>query len=351
MPSQDGEAGLLVLQLDQAKVTKPGADGEAPLGAVVEAIRRVAAGQADGGTSHVTGPAGIFADLVTAFAGIDGILLVVAVLAVLVILFLVYRAIALPFLVLLSAVSALALAGFVVYHLAERRAPHAVGPVPGNPVHPGGRRRHRLRVAAGLAVPGGTAPPGVHLAGDAPRLAGLPGADRGLAGTVIIGLLCLTLSELNSNRSLGPVGAIGIAAAFLAGMTLLPVLLLLGRWVFWPRIPHLEPSSTAGAAAADGRGLWATVARFVGRHPRRIWIITAALLGIACLFVPTLKASGTPQTDVFLRHVDSVAGQDVLAEHFPGGAGNPAIIITPAADAAKVAAAAEGRRSQSRLSR
>ena len=29
------------------------------------------------------------------------------------------------------------------------------------------------------------------------------------AGTVIIGLLCLLLSDLNSNRSLGPVGAIG----------------------------------------------------------------------------------------------------------------------------------------------
>ncbi|RSM91855.1 hypothetical protein DMH04_02510 [Kibdelosporangium aridum] len=33
------------------------------------------------------------------------------------------------------------------------------------------------------------------------------------AVTVILGLLCLLLSDLNSNKSLGPVAAIGIAAA------------------------------------------------------------------------------------------------------------------------------------------
>ena len=48
------------------------------------------------------------------------------------------------------------------------------------------------------------------------------------AGTVIIGLLCLLLSDLNSNRGLGPVGAIGIASAFIAALTLLPALLMAG---------------------------------------------------------------------------------------------------------------------------
>ncbi len=34
------------------------------------------------------------------------------------------------------------------------------------------------------------------------------------AATVVIGLLCLLVSELNSNRGLGPVAAIGIACTF-----------------------------------------------------------------------------------------------------------------------------------------
>ena len=49
------------------------------------------------------------------------------------------------------------------------------------------------------------------------------------ATTVVIGLLCLLFSELNSNKSTGPVAAIGIACALLATLTLLPALLVIPR--------------------------------------------------------------------------------------------------------------------------
>jgi RND superfamily putative drug exporter len=74
----------------------------------------------------------------------------------------------------------------------------------------------------------------------------------------------------------------------------------------------------------------------VARHPRRFWAITVVGLAIACLFVPTLKASGTAQTDVFLTDVDSIAGQQALTDHFPGGSGNPVVIIAPEAAAQQV---------------
>ena len=65
------------------------------------------------------GPAGLIADLSAAFAGIDGTLLLVALGAVLLVLLLVYRAIALPFVVLFTSISGLALAGGLVYLLAK----------------------------------------------------------------------------------------------------------------------------------------------------------------------------------------------------------------------------------------
>ena len=96
-------------------------------------------------------------------------------------------------------------------------------------------------------------------------------------------------------------------------------------------------SATVDSAADPRRGgaggLWGRISAFVGRHPRRIWIVTTIALAIACLFVPTLKASGTSQTDVFLTDVDSIAGQEALSEHFPGGSGNPVVIIAPEAAA------------------
>ncbi len=336
IPSQDGRAGLVLVPLAQSTVTAVGPDGDPPLGAVVDAIRSAAGASAAGAEVHVTGPAGIIGDLVKAFAGIDGILLLVAVLAVLVILILVYRAAMLPFLVLFSAVAGLALAGWVVYLLADAGHLTLSGQSQG---------------ILFILVVGAATDYGLLLVSryreelhhhestwDAMRKAwrACLGPISASAGTVIIGLLCLTLSELNSNRSLGPVGAIGIAAAYFAGMTFLPVLLLLGRWIFWPRVPHLVPD---GGPVEPG-GLWASVSAFVGRRPRQIWIVTAIVLGVACLAVPTLKASGTAQTDVFLTDVDSVAGQQVVAEHFPGGVGDPAIIIAPAASAAAVEAAA-----------
>ena len=60
------------------------------------------------------------------------------------------------------------------------------------------------------------------------------------------------------------------------------------------------------------------------------------------MFVPTLKASGTAQTDVFLTDVDSIAGQQALTDHFPGGSGNPVVIIAPEAAADQVVATVAG---------
>ena len=79
------------------------------------------------------------------------------------------------------------------------------------------------------------------------------------AGTVIVSLLTLTIAELNSTKSLGPVLAIGVVVALLAMMTLLPALLVIfGRWLFWPVKPAY------GTGGADDQGILGA-----GRPPHR----------------------------------------------------------------------------------
>ena len=56
---------------------------------------------------------------------------------------------------------------------------------------------------------------------------GLAPFAGGIPLTVILGLLCLLLSDLSSLKGLGPVGALGIAGAMLAALTLLPAVLML----------------------------------------------------------------------------------------------------------------------------
>jgi RND superfamily putative drug exporter len=106
----------------------------------------------------------------------------------------------------------------------------------------------------------------------------------------------------------------------------------------------VDGEGTAGAEDLDRlearAGIWGRVAGLVGRHPRRVWMVTAALLVIAAAWVPTFRAQGTGESDVFLTKVDSVVGEQVLARHFDAGMVQPATVIAPEADLSRVIAAA-----------
>ncbi|MFC7876235.1 MMPL family transporter [Isoptericola sp. NPDC057391] len=384
VPSEDGQAALVVVSLDAAQASEDlGAEESSGSELAVAALRALAAaGVADGGLAGtgldawVTGPAGFVADLVSAFGAIDTVLLLVALGAVLVILALVYRSPFLPFVVILTAVLALCLAGLVVYHLAANDVLTLNGQSQGilSILVVGASVDYALLLVARYRE---------ELRATASPYAAMRRAVRASiepiaasAGTVIVGLLCLLLSDLSSNRSLGPVAAIGIVAAFLSATTLLPAMLLVGgqraRWVFWPRVPHalgrhsdapdapdpVDPTPDAPAAAraagADdgthddthvdvaGHGVWSRVAGFVGRHDRVVWVATAVVLAAGAAFVPTLDANGTGDSEVFLTQVDSVDGEEALTRHFEGVSAQPAIVIAPEEDADAVVEAAEG---------
>jgi RND superfamily putative drug exporter len=329
IPSEDGRALQLVVALD-------GADEEGSVEAVGTLRDAARQDRPEGLTVHVTGPAALVADLGEAFGGIDGLLLIVTAVAVALILLVVYRSPLLPLVVLVSAAFALCLAVLLVYQLAAADVIALNGQsrgilfilVFGAATDYALLLVSRYREELYRERSSWTAMWRALRASVAPITAS--------AGTVIAGLLCLLFSDLNSNRGLGPVAAIGIAASLLACLTFLPaVLVLLGRSAFWPFRPKAGDERHTGE-----HGVWHRVADAVRAKPRRTWVITTIALLIAVAFLPQFRASGTAQTDTFLGDVDSVAGQEVLGEHFPGGSGSPAVIIAAAGSARGVADAA-----------
>jgi RND superfamily putative drug exporter len=345
VPSQDGEAALALVNFNADLVFSTLADGTSPIQASVEAMRSADQTFDAGGTRvYVAGPAGTIADFVKAFAGIDGTLLLVALIAVLVILLIVYRSPVVPFFVLATSLFALSLASVVVYFLAENDVIKLNGQSQGilSILVIGAATDYALLLVSRYREELRRHDDRYEAMWLAWRRTIEPVAAS--AGTVILGLLCLLLSELQTTKGLGPVGAIGIAAALLSAMTFLPALLVLpgrnsagehGRWVFWPSIPHV------GTQGPETRGIWARVSRLVGEHPRRVAIASGLGLLILAAFLPTLKASGIPQRDTFLTTVESVTGGDALARHFPAGSGTPTIVIGPADKAQAIASAVQ----------
>src|SRR6266702_8474584 len=124
--------------------------------------------------------------------------------------------------------------------------------------------------------------------------------------TVIVSLLVLSVAELTSTKSLGPVLAIGVAVGMFSMLTLLPALLVtFPRGVFWPYRPSY------GSAEPTTRGLWARVGWSIAPRPRITWVTTAVVLGVLALGLTGLKAHGLTNAQGFRGHPDSVIGETV----------------------------------------
>ncbi|QNE78843.1 MMPL family transporter [Streptomyces finlayi] len=329
VPSKDGQALQGVVQL------RPDLGDQLPV--VLEEVAE-AAGQVPGTTVHLAGPAASQADLSDAFAGIDGLLLGVALATVLIILLLVYRSILLPFVIIIGAVLALGLACGVVYALAERDIVRVDGQVQGilSILVIGAATDYALLLTARFRE---------ELERHGERVTAMRAAVRESAGpivasaaTVALGLIALLLSDLTNNRALGPVGAIGIVCAVLSSLTFLPAaLVLLGRGAYWPARP--KPAG-ATDGKGGGRGVWPRVAALVDRAPRKVWAVTLAGLLACAAFAPTLESKGVPLDELFVNDAPSVAAQATLGKHYPGGSGNPAVVIAAAGTVDQVTAAA-----------
>jgi putative drug exporter of the RND superfamily len=314
IPAKDGKALQVVVPI------KMGSEGWNELAPVVKDMRSIA--DSSGGSVYVTGPAGYAADFIDVFTGFDSALLYITAAIVIVILLFTYRSPVLWLLPLACVFVALIASQAVIYLLAR----HAGLTVNGQSafiltvlVFGAGTdyallliaryreelRRHADRHEA-MAMALRRAGPAIVASGS----------------TVMLSLLCLLVAELSSTKSLGPVMAIGVAVGLCAMLTLLPAMLVIaGRWMFWPVRP------TLGSAEPTERGLWARLGRRMVRRPRLVWVVTAVVLGTMALGLTGLKASGLQNRDAFRTTQDSVTGQKALDRHFPAGAGDPVQVI------------------------
>ncbi len=332
--SDDGEAAQLFVPIDAS-------DEVAEIVAEIRAL--VDDDLASPLEGWVTGPAGFTADLVAGFLGIDGLLLAVALIAVFVILVIVYRSPLLPVLVLLTSVFALCVALLTVWWLAYAGIFVLNGQVQGILfiLVIGAATDYALLYVARFREA---------IADGEKRWDATIRAWRGSfepiiasGGTVIAGLLCLLLSDLATNRALGPIASIGIAFSVLSALTFLPALLaLFGRTAFWPFIPKQPVASIPDDLTQPVKGLWPRQARFVARHARAVWVVCTVVLLVGAVGITQLKADGVPSSDLVLGASEARDGQAVLAEHFPAGSGSPVYVIVPEDELAGAVEVLEG---------
>ncbi|MEV6284635.1 MMPL family transporter [Kribbella sp. NPDC051770] len=328
IPSEDGQALQVLVPINA------GSGGWEVIGERAAELREIAADRPDGLSFHITGPGGTAADSQKAFEGIDGKLLYSAGAVVIVILLLTYRSPVLWLLPLISAGTALFAAQAVVYLLATRADLTVNAQSAGILtvlVFGAGTdyalllvaryreelRRHQDRHEAMAFA--------LHRSGPAIVASG---------STVVAGMLCLLLASMNSTSGLGPVAAVGIVVALLAMLTLLPALLVIcGRWVFWPLRP------TYGSEDNTETSVWGRIGRRIAVRPRLTWVTTTVLLGAAALGMLSLNPDGLSNEESFTGTPDSVIGERIVAAHFPAGAGNPLVVVSNADQAAAVSAA------------
>ncbi|QNN52342.1 MMPL family transporter [Nocardioides mesophilus] len=322
--SPDGEVAQSIVTYNFGK------NGWNSLPDTADQIRKITA--IDGVTVHITGAGGQAADSAEAFAGIDGTLLLASLSVVIVILLLTYRSPVLWVLPIVSAVFALFTSEAVIYFLAKYADLTVNGQSQGILTvlvigagtdyalllvarYREELRRHEDRHEA-MAFALHRAAPAIFAS----------------AGTVVAGMLCLMLAEMNSTAGLGPVNAIGVTITLLVMVTLLPALLVIfGRWLFWPKRP------TFGSPEPTAAGVWARVGRRIAVRPRAVWVGTAAALAVAGLGLLLLDANGLSTEDQYTKKFDSVTGQQVLLEHGLVDSSNPIMVVSNAGSQQQVA--------------
>ncbi len=143
--------------------------------------------------------------------------------------------------------------------------------------------------------------------------------------TVTLAMLVLVLADSQNTATLGPVAAIGVASAMVAGLTLLPALLtIFGRRGFWPRASAVayDPEH----AAETRRGIWRRFGDRVLQRPAAALAVTGLVFVAGALGLLAYKVDYSTTT-FFKKSVESVEGFKLIEQAFPPGVLAPTTVL------------------------
>jgi putative drug exporter of the RND superfamily len=143
------------------------------------------------------------------------------------------------------------------------------------------------------------------------------------ASTVVVGVLTLLLSAFPATRGLGLAAGVGILVAMLMGLIILPsVLVLFGRWIFWPQVPR-----EGQRGLAESRSVWRRIGDRVAARPVA-WIVgTVVVLGAMSAGLLQYQTGLSPE-EQFLETPEAITAAQRLGESFPAGSADPVLMVT-----------------------
>ena len=145
-----------------------------------------------------------------------------------------------------------------------------------------------------------------------------------------LAMLTLTLADAQLTSTLGPVAAIGVATGMVAGLTLLPALLVaFGRKGFWPRqrLVAYDPEH----AIERRQGVWRRVGDRVLQRPGPALALTLFVFIGGALGILAYKVDYST-TNFFKKSVESVEGFELIEQAFPAGLLFPTTLLIQSSD-------------------
>ncbi len=276
--------------------------------------------------AYVTGPAGIITDLTNVFSSVDVAVLLTTIGLVFVLLIVLYRSPVLALLPLLAVgvanmaiqglLSLSAVAGLSIAQMSASIATVLLfGAGTDYSIFIASRFREELQHT-----------PDKHRAMQQTMRA-VGEAITSSAGTVILAMCTLLLAAQGLYTSLGPSLAITIIVMLLAGLTLVPALIVWpGRAAYWPFVPHYRAERPESSLPTALPGFWGRLGLWTVRH--RVLAVVGSTLLLAVLALGNIGSQPSLNAlKAFRIASDSTRGYALLQQHFSAGILAPTTVL------------------------
>lgn len=166
-------------------------------------------------------------------------------------------------------------------------------------------------------------------------VAGVGPALIASAAAVICGIAMMCFAQFGKFREAGMAIPLSLFFVLLSTLTLSPALLrLAGRFAFWPQHPGprdaaSRPTPRWMSFGSDWlEGLWDRVGQLLLRRAGTVWLVTVALMmPFVVVALVSYNRLSYDLIGALPANSPSVAGSDVLQEHFPAGVVGPVTML------------------------